>query len=143
MTENGEGEQSETRHRKRRSHPPLLEWISAGVGLLLTLAVLGALAWEGLTGSNGAPPAIEIAVSRITPVRAGYVVEVELHNRSSATAAAVEIEGKLTRSGGDAATSTATVDYVPGDSTRNAGLFFRDDPRRHQLELRALGFAEP
>ncbi len=143
MTQAGHEEQSGKRHRKQRSQPPLLEWISAAVGLLLTLTVLGALAWEGLMGPNGAPPAVEATVSRITPVQAGYVVEVELHNRSSATAAAVEIEGELTKSDGTATTSTATVDYVPGESTRNAGLFFKDDPRRHRLEVRALGFAEP
>lgn len=143
MAQTGHDKRSGKRHRERRSQPPLLEWISAAVGLLLTLAVLGALAWEGLTGSNGRPPAVEATVSRITPVRAGYVVEVELRNRSSATAAAVEVEGELTKSDGTAATSTAMVDYVPGESTRNAGLFFEDDPRRHRLEVRALGFAEP
>lgn len=143
MARTGHEGRSEKQGRKRSSQPPLLEWISAGVGLLLTLAVLGALTWEGLAGSNGTPPAVEATISRITPVRAGYVVEIELRNRSSATAAAVEIEGELTRSDGTTATSTATVDYVPGESTRNAGLFFEDDPRRHRVEVRALGFAEP
>lgn len=131
------------KHQGERSRPPLLEWIAAAIGLLLTLAVLGALGWEGLKGSGRNPPAIETQVSRIVPTRAGYVVEIELRNRSSATAAAVEVEGELTKADGTTATSTATVDYVPGESTRNAGLFFKDDPRRHRLEVRALGFAEP
>lgn len=131
------------RRRSAQSGPPLLEWIAAAIGLLLTLAVLGALGWESLKGSDNQPPVIETGIGGITPTRAGYVVEIELRNRSSVTAAAVEVEGELTRADGTVATSATTVDYVPGDSTRNAGLFFEDDPRRHQLEVRALGFAEP
>lgn len=126
-----------------QSGPPLLEWIAAAVGLLLTLGVLGALGWESLKGAGTRPPAIETGIGGITPTRTGYVVEIELRNRSSATAAAVEVEGELTKADGTVATSTTTVDYVPGDSTRKAGLFFEDDPRRHRLEVRALGFAEP
>ncbi|MBM0169392.1 hypothetical protein [Altererythrobacter sp. C41] len=129
--------------RRARTGQPLLEWIAAAIGLLLTLAVLGALGWESVKGSGARPPAIEASIGAITPTPAGYVVEVELRNRSSATAAAVEVEGELTKADGTVATSTTTVDYVPGDSTRKAGLFFQDDPRRHRVDVRALGFAEP
>ena len=129
--------------RPARSGPPLLEWIAAAIGLLLTLAVLGTLGWESVKGSHVEPPAIEAGIGAITPTPAGYVVEVELRNRSSATAAAVEVEGDLTKADGTVVTSTTTVDYVPGDSTRKAGLFFKDDPRRHRLDVRAVGFAEP
>lgn len=140
--ENG-GKSNGRSRRAERSSPPPLEWIAAAIGLLLTLAVLGALGWESLKGSGNRTPVIETSISGITPTPVGYVVEIELHNRSSVTAAAVEVEGELTKADGTVATSTTTVDYVPGDSRRNAGVFFKDDPRRHRLEVRALGFAEP
>ncbi|RXZ64575.1 hypothetical protein [Pelagerythrobacter rhizovicinus] len=144
MAETGNSKKSGKRSSDRqRSRPPLLEWVAAAVGLTLTLAVLGALGWEGLESAGDDPPAIDAEIRRIVPVRPGYVVEVELRNRSSATAAAVQVEGELTAADGAVATSTATVDYVPGDSTRSAGLFFADDPRLHRLEVRALGYAEP
>lgn len=144
MADKENGGKSNGRSRgAKRSSPPPLEWIAAAIGLLLTLAVLGALGWESLKGSGNRTPVIETSISGITPTPVGYVVEIELHNRSSVTAAAVEVEGELTKADGTVATSTTTVDYVPGDSRRNAGLFFKDDPRRHRLEVRALGFAEP
>lgn len=144
MADKGQNEKSNGRsHRTTRSSPPLLEWIAAAIGLLLTLAVLGALGWESLKGSGNSTPVVETSINAITPTPVGYVVEVELHNRASVTAAAVEVEGELTKADGTVATSTTTVDYVPGDSRRKAGLFFKDDPRRHRLEVRALGFAEP
>lgn len=122
---------------------PILEWIAAAFGLLLTLATLGAIGWQALKGGGDQPPAIEATVERITPTAAGYAVEVKLRNRSPATAAAVAIEGELTRGGQEVATSSATIDYVPGESSRAAGLFFKEDPRRHKLEVRVLGYAKP
>ena len=40
-------------------------------------------------------------------------------------------------------TSDITFDYVPGHAERKGGLFFRQDPRMHKLELRALGYQTP
>jgi uncharacterized protein (TIGR02588 family) len=35
------------------------------------------------------------------------------------------------------------IAYVPGESVRRAGLFFKNDPRKHELRVRALGYADP
>ena len=125
------------------SGTPLLEWIAAGIGLLLTLGILGSISWEAVKGGGEAAPAIEVTVERVTPVAAGYVVEVRARNHSPATAAAVQIEGELDKGSAEPVTSSATIDYVPGESDRRAGLFFTDDPRAHKLEVRALGYAKP
>ena len=122
---------------------PALEWIASAIGLVLTLAILGSISWEAATGNGAEPPAIEVTVERVTPVAAGYVVEVRARNRASATAAAVQIEGELDTGAAEPVTSSATIDYVPGESDRRAGLFFTDDPRAHKLEVRALGYAKP
>lgn len=122
---------------------PALEWIAATVGLAMTLGMFGVIGWGALKGNGERPPAVEAVVERITPVAAGYVVEVALRNHSPSTAAAVEIEGELMNDGAAVETSNATVDYVPGESVRRAGLFFTEDPGRHELEVRAIGYAEP
>jgi uncharacterized protein (TIGR02588 family) len=64
-------------------------------------------------------------------------------NLSPSTAAVVEVEGVLSRDGREVATSSMTLDYVPGHSERQGGLFFAQDPGAYDLELRALGYAEP
>jgi uncharacterized protein (TIGR02588 family) len=137
------GDERQQQERQSGSGTPLLEWIASAVGLLLTLGILGSIGWEALTGGSGEPPAVDVAVERIVPTGHGYVVEVRARNRSSATAAAVQIEGTLKQGGREVATSTAIIDYVPGESDRRAGLFFMEDPRGHQLGVRALGYAEP
>ena len=135
--------QQQTGERQQENGTPLLEWIAAGAGLMLTLGVLGSIGWEALQGGGEAAPAIEVTVERVMPVAAGYVVEVRATNRSPATAAAVQIEGELDKGGAEPVTSSATIDYVPGESDRRAGLFFTDDPRAYPLEVRALGYAKP
>jgi uncharacterized protein (TIGR02588 family) len=122
---------------------PALEWIAAGLGLLLTLAMLGTIGWEMIAGGGDRPPAIEARIERIVPTGGGYVVEIALRNESPATAAAVQVQGELTKPDGEVATSGATLDYVPGESTRHAGLFFKEDPRLGRLEVRTLGYAQP
>jgi uncharacterized protein (TIGR02588 family) len=121
---------------------PLLEWIASGIGLVLTVAVLVVIGRQAISGGAAEVPDIEVGVSRIVPVSAGFVVEIVARNHSGGTAAAVEIEGSL-GPGGAVETSGATFDYVPGHSERKGGLFFSEDPRRHMLEVRALGYKTP
>ncbi len=123
---------------KQRASTPMLEWIAAVTGLLLTLTLLVLLGKEALLGQRDDVPAVEVRVERIVEKEGLFVVEVEAVNRSGETASAVEIEGTL----GDTA-STVTIDYVPGHSRRRAGLYFREDPRAGQLDVRALGYEAP
>lgn len=123
---------------KQRASTPMLEWIAAATGLVLTLALLALLGKEALLGQRDEVPTVEVRVERIVEKEGLFVVEVEAVNHHGATASAVEIEGTL----GDTA-STVTIDYVPGHSRRRAGLYFREDPRGGQLDVRALGYEEP
>lgn len=121
---------------------PLLEWIASAIGLLLTLAVVGVIGRQAVMGAADEVPDIEISVARVVPASTGFVVELIARNRGGGTAAAVEIEGSL-GAGDTVETSSATFDYVPGHSERKGGLFFSQDPRRHPLEVRALGYNKP
>lgn len=117
---------------------PMLEWIAAGLGLAMILFVTAVIGREALVAVPSQLPALEVHATRVLPSGTGFVVEFEVLNRSSATAAAVEVEGVL---GGE--TSSATLDYVAGDAAAKGGLFFSKDPRGQKLELRALGFQTP
>ena len=129
--------------RKKPSAPPLLEWIASGVGLLLILGMLAVIGRDAFNRDTEQLPAIEVGVIRVARAGAGFVVEIEAHNRSGGAAAAVQIEGALKDGGTEVETSSATLDYVPGRARRAGGLFFTRDPRAHRLEIRALGYQTP
>lgn len=117
---------------------PLLEWLAAGVGLVLALTVIGVILTEALKGED-TPPALTVQAQSIEPFDGGYTVEVEVRNAGSRTASAVTIEGELN----GAELAEATIDYVPARSAAKGGLVFRSDPRAGSLKLYAKGYVEP
>jgi uncharacterized protein (TIGR02588 family) len=124
--------------KKQPVSTPALEWIAAGLGLAAILFVAVVIGREALTAEAEQLPSLEVHATRVVPNAAGFVVEFEVVNHASGTAAAVAIEGQ---SGTE--TSSATIDYVAGNASAKGGLFFRDDPRGRKLELKALGFQTP
>jgi uncharacterized protein (TIGR02588 family) len=122
---------------------PLLEWIAAGLGLALTLGLIGVIGREAVTGDGKEPPAIEVQALSTRQLPSGFLVELVATNRSGGTGAAVTVEGELKSGEISVETSSLVLDYVPGHAERRGGLFFKEDPRKHQLELRALGYQEP
>jgi uncharacterized protein (TIGR02588 family) len=121
---------------------PLLEWVAAAVGLLLTLGVIGVIGWEALNADDS-PAAMKVESLGATRTAAGYVLEVRVTNTGGSPAAQVTIAGELTPPGGEAETAEATFDYVPDHSTRTGGLFFATDPRAGSLKLTAKGYVSP
>jgi uncharacterized protein (TIGR02588 family) len=121
----------------------LLEWISAGIGLILLLGMMAIIGLEAVRGDATQLPAIEVRPARIVQTPHGFIVEIVATNRSGGTAAAVQVEGAL-RSGETAVeTSSLTFDYVPGHAERKGGLYFTRNPRSHRLVVRALGYQAP
>lgn len=116
---------------------PTLEWIAAGVGLVLAGTAIGFTAWDAIFGVEG-PPVIEVRLKRVTPTAHGYVAEIEAFNHGGAPAAHVEIEGVIA---GDDPVGV-TIDYIPEQSRASGGLIFEHDPRVAGVKLRAKGFAD-
>lgn len=123
--------------KKQPPQSPLLEWIAAAVGLLLILGIAVVIARDAFNGSADMAPDLEVVVRDRQQVGNRWLVRFDAHNRSPVTAAQVTIEGTLP--GGE--TSTATIDYIPGRSTRGGGLVFSTEPR--EVSLRPLGFQDP
>ncbi|HVG49175.1 MAG TPA: hypothetical protein VM899_13700 [Rubellimicrobium sp.] len=122
---------------------PLLEWVAGAIGAILTLTLLGVLAWQAWTHPGDVPPEVTVRLEEVLPVQGGFVARIAGVNASPETAAAVEVEGMLSREGEEVETAHATLDYVPGNSEKRGGLFFAEDPREGDLRLRALGYQEP
>jgi len=64
-------------------------------------------------------------------------------NGGDATYADLEVEGTLRGTSGREERATATLDYLHGRSSREAGLFFTSDPARGTLDLSPKGFRRP
>lgn len=121
---------------------PLLEWVSAAIGLVLTLGVIGIIGWEALNPDDS-PPAMRVESLGATRTADGYVLEVRVSNTGGSPAAAVLVEGELSRPGGEVETAEVSFDYVPDHSTRTGGLFFQGDPSAGALKLTAKGYVSP
>jgi uncharacterized protein (TIGR02588 family) len=127
---------------KEEQQVPWLEWLASAVGLLLVLGIFGVIGWQLFSGAT-TPPVITVEVENVAPVEGGYRVLFRAHNSAGEAAAQVEIEGKVTAAGEDEETSKVILDYVPGHSAREGGLFFTRDPHSGSLAVRATGFATP
>lgn len=122
---------------------PALEWVAAATGLLLALAMVGTILFEGVRGTDDPVPLLAVTARSVTPAAQNHVVTIRLTNDSGPTAAAVQVEGVLKRGAEEVETSTAVIDYVPGHGEAKGGLVFTADPRAHRLELRVTGYEHP
>lgn len=118
------------------------EWLVSGIGLALVLGAIGTLARSGLQGREH-PPDIIVSADSVTRTQDGWRVHFTARNRGDMTAAAVTVEGELSRAGQPSELRAARLDFVPGRSARGGGLFFAGDPRLGALRLRAIGYTDP
>jgi uncharacterized protein (TIGR02588 family) len=133
---------SESHRRTAEPQVPWLEWLASGVGLFLVLSVFGVIGWQVFNDAT-TPPAITVEVENVAPVQGGYRVLFRARNNAGEAAAQVEIEGTLSATGTEPETSQVVLDYIPGHSARQGGLFFTHDPRSGALAIHATGFAKP
>jgi len=115
---------------------PILQWLGAGVGVVVTLGAIAVIAHEVLEPAR--PVALTASITTVRPAATGWVSEVEVVNSGSTAAAAVTLEGRM----GDAI-ATAALDYVPGDGEVTAFLHFPADPRTTPATVVVTGWMEP
>jgi uncharacterized protein (TIGR02588 family) len=118
------------------------EWAAAAAGLLLVLGAIGFLLRQAVV-RPATPPAIVLSVDSVHPAPGGFHVGFRARNVGGTTAADLHVEGELREGERTVETSEATLRFVPPGAERRGGLFFREDPRRHTLDLRALGYEYP
>ncbi len=117
--------------------------MAAGVGFVLVAAALGLLVYKAIWRDVSAPQ-VTVRVISVVPMQNGYLVQFNAVNQGGSTAEGVVIEGQLRR-GADTAveTSHTTLDYLPSHSELKGGLFFTQDPRQFDFQVRALGYEVP
>ena len=123
-------------------HKSRWEWVAAVVSTLLVLCVVGYLLYDAVARPR-TPPAITLQADTVLKAGGLWLVRFRAENHGHETAAGVAVEGALMEGERAVESSQATLDYVPGESVRHGGLFFRADPRAYRLELRAHGYQEP
>ena len=120
---------------------PTAEWAIAALGLAIVVVALASLIHEAVSGETSLPE-ITISVMSIQSRQTGHLVQLQVRNTGEETAAELVIEGVLLTKGGEER-SQITLDYVPGGSKREAGLFFKSNPREADLQIRPLGYRNP
>ena len=131
---NGGGKGKEARSR--------WETVTAAVGMLALLALLGFLAYQALWVDDQ-PPQLHVQLDSITASPGAYAVHFLVRNQGTRAAASVVVGGSLDGTGGNAESGNITFDFVPAGGTRQGALLFRQDPRSFPLELRVLGYRQP
>lgn len=126
----------------REAAPPFWKWVAAAAGLLLVAASIGVLAYYAWTGGSDRPQP-EVQVVAVEPQPAGWLVAVRVHNRAQATAAALRLTGRLRQGSEVLEERELELQYLPGGSSREGGLFFSRDPRLHRLEWAFQSYERP
>lgn len=128
--------------REESSDTPLIEWCVAILGLLLVLGAVGYLLYHAVYG-EASPPDVAVHVEAVTETSTGFLVKFRAVNQGGTTAEGVIVQGTLRRGNESAENSQTTIDYLPSHSVRKGGLFFTQDPRKLELQVRAFGYQEP
>ena len=119
-----------------------VEWATAAVGAVLFVAMIGYMVYVGLREVEGSPK-IELMTS--DPVRhddnfhIGFVAT----NSGEVTATGLIVRAVLTDGDRDVESREITIDYLPTQSSRRGGFFFKQDPTRYKLAVAATAYMEP
>ena len=122
--------------------PHWLEWVTGVFSTLLVLTMIGWIAAQAILQPD-TPPDFRSEMSAIGPVKDGFLVEFEIFNDGTSTAASVEVRGELTEADRPAEVVQATFDYIPGKSSVRGGFLFAQNPEGRDIRIRAIGYTEP
>ena len=125
--------------RQPRHDPvPLLEWVAAGLGAAVALALIGVIGWSALNEHPDELPRLSVAAGPLEPAGERRTVRFTVRNASGRTAKQVQVEGTFGEQ-----TAAATLDYVPGRSEEHGALLFDAEPGGGTVELRITGYQLP
>ncbi|MES2569255.1 MAG: hypothetical protein V4710_04270 [Verrucomicrobiota bacterium] len=124
------------------SEIPLLEWVISLVGLAIVSAVVVVLIHEAVAGDQS-PPEVRLTVQSIASLQNGFLVKVRAENIGGEPAARVAITAELWEQSKVLEAGETQFEHLPPHSSREAGVFFQNDPRRNEIRLRAIGYEEP
>lgn len=120
-----------------------LEWTVFGLGLLITLSILGYLIYKSSTFEPGTPQLFIQYFQepgRYEPNRYHII----LHNKGTETAEAIVIEMKLRRDGRELENAELEIDFCPRESVREGWVSFTVPPQQADTILaRVASYKKP
>ena len=128
--------QAKGKNQKGKTSP--WEWADAALGALLIISALLYMTYYGLTHPSTPPDVTIEGAKRLSghgwlSRRVRGEKSRQQHRRRSGC------HRRATIRRGRGGKRETTLDYLPEQSRRRAGLFFQNDPRNHDLVLRAEG----
>lgn len=127
--------------KKRKIEKNWLEWAVFGAGAALVLGLLGFLAYDGATGTDG-PPQFQIELGRAERRGDGFHVAVRVRNSGGETAEGVRVE-VLLEAAGAAERGEFDIPFLPRGGAREASVTFHADPAAGRLRARVIGYEKP
>ena len=118
--------------------------LEIGVLVLSALLVAGSIAllvWKAARDER--PPELTARVDSAVARGGTHLVHVTVRNDGDVSVGAAHVRGRLRRDTVVVAEAETVVDWVPGRSAERATLLFDEDPRRHELDVRVVGYTEP
>lgn len=112
------------------------------IGILVVVGFIAVLVTEGLSETPKVAR-LYVQTKSVVSYDSTYAVEVVVENRGGQTGAGAVLSGTIMDGDHKLEEATTTLTYVPSESTREATLMFKNDPRRYKLELGITGYEEP
>lgn len=121
---------------------PIWSWLASAIGLVLVIGSSGFMINQIIVAKH-APPEFTIRAQPPIKVSNGYLIRIQIQNIGDEVAAALLVEGELKKGEKTIESSSATIDYLPSHSQRNAGLIFSQDPSSFEVKLQAKSYVQP
>lgn len=133
---------------KQEAHDvPAVQWLVAGVALVVVVASFGLVLYQGVAG-NDTPPLLAVVVDSIAPDSARYRVHVTVRNTGGHAATDVRVRAEVSPGDSgpaDDATDASVIrfDLLPPGSQATGVFVFASDPRAGNLQTRVVGHVVP
>ncbi len=140
MADENQQEANEEKYHDKKSW---LEWVVFGVGLSLTLSILGYLTYRTINYDYG-PPELRVEYFPEPGRHEPHRYHLLLHNDGPETAETITIELLFERDSQVVERATLAVDYCPQGSIREGWVAFNDDPATADtIKARIVGYEKP
>jgi uncharacterized protein (TIGR02588 family) len=128
--------------KSRKDATPILEWALGAIGVALLVSCVAFLVYEGVINGER-PGAVSATVKDIISTKGAYIVTFELHNAGSQTMSNVHVTAHLSDGTRETERVHTVIDYLPARSHQEGGFYFKNDPRRFELEIGVEGYQKP
>ncbi len=117
-----------------------VEWLALGVSLIAITALVGLLAWSGISDA-GRPPQPVVTLGESYTSGSGWIQAATVENRGDEPAEQVLFEAAA-QVGGTLETSRVQLDFLPAGSQERIFFGFSGSPSG-SVEVRVVGFRAP